>query len=249
MRHAVQAMIEPSVLRAMLAAGATAEMIVAAVEADYAAEEKKKAVKRAQDAERQRKKRDRGSSVPSRGVTGESVSHGDGGPAKERPPHPQKKTNTPPNEAKASLPPKPVAVKTNTSRGRSGARLAQDWHPDETLWAWGKAKLGLGEDVLRFETGAFRDHFWGAPGQKGVKLDWNATWKNWMREAVRRRGRARGGSPANAGDASAGDEDWRKAVRDVEATRGEATRSETTRSETTGGETTGGGNGEAAHDQ
>lgn len=227
---AVATMIEPSVLRAMLAAGATAEMIVAAVEADFDAEEKKKAVKRAQDAERQRKKR---STDASRGVTraertkkesrkdaglgsgDESHKGAKDGPEKEGPPHPLKKTITPPNEAKASLPPERVLPKATR-----GARLPQDWHPDEALWAWAQDRLALTPEVLRFETGAFRDHFWGAPGQKGVKLDWNRTWKNWMREAVRRRGRAGIVGGATGGPPATGD-DWRKAVREVEVTRGE----------------------------
>lgn len=33
------------------------------------------------------------------------------------------------------------------------------------------------------ETLAFVDYWRGAPGGKGVKLDWPATWRNWMRKA------------------------------------------------------------------
>ena len=28
------------------------------------------------------------------------------------------------------------------------------------------------------------DYWTAAPGQRGVKLDWNATWRNWMRRAA-----------------------------------------------------------------
>jgi hypothetical protein len=38
----------------------------------------------------------------------------------------------------------------------------------------------------RAETERFKDHFRAAPGQKGVKLDWLATWRNWMRTAAER---------------------------------------------------------------
>lgn len=48
-------MIKPEVLDALLAAGATAEMIVAAVKADLATEEARKKSKRANNAERQRR--------------------------------------------------------------------------------------------------------------------------------------------------------------------------------------------------
>lgn len=52
-------MIKPEVLRALIAAGATAEMIVAAVEADTAAEAARMAAKRANNAERQRRFKER----------------------------------------------------------------------------------------------------------------------------------------------------------------------------------------------
>lgn len=104
---------------------------------------------------------------------------------KENPPHPQKKNTNTPNEAKASLPPNPVQTKR-------GTRLPSDWKPPENLWDWGKADLGLSDETMRFETSAFRDHFCAAPQAKGLKLNWNSTWKNWMREAVRRRGKGHG---------------------------------------------------------
>jgi hypothetical protein len=68
-----------------------------------------------------------------------------------------------------------------------GTRLPDDWNPSENLWSWGKEKLP--EADLRFETAAFKD-FWAAkPGVAGTKLDWDKTWKTWVREAVRRRER------------------------------------------------------------
>lgn len=72
----------------------------------------------------------------------------------------------------------------NVSRG---TRLPETWNPSESLWTWGKTKLP--EDALRFETAAFKDYWAAQPGSKGVKLDWDKTWKTWVREAVRRRER------------------------------------------------------------
>lgn len=97
-------MIEPHVLRAMLVAGATAEMIVAAVEADYAAEAEKKASKRSKDAERQRNRRH----AMSRNVTRTDRDSAGQGVTKERPPDPQKKTNPP-----GSPSGKPSSLETN----------------------------------------------------------------------------------------------------------------------------------------
>lgn len=42
----------------------------------------------------------------------------------------------------------------------------------------------------RTETEAFVDHFRAAPGQKGVKADWEATWRNWIRRAAQQPHRA-----------------------------------------------------------
>ena len=39
------------------------------------------------------------------------------------------------------------------------------------------------ERALR-EALVFRDHWLGAAGQKGVKADWAATWRNWIRRAT-----------------------------------------------------------------
>jgi uncharacterized protein YdaU (DUF1376 family) len=52
-----------------------------------------------------------------------------------------------------------------------GSRLPEDWLP----------RVEDGNDPT--ELVKFRDYWKGAPGQKGVKLDWDATWRNWLRTA------------------------------------------------------------------
>jgi hypothetical protein len=59
-------------------------------------------------------------------------------------------------------------------RAQRAARLSEDWVPNEFE----------GEAA---ELEKFRDWARSAPGQKGVKADWNATWRNWMRR-VREQG-------------------------------------------------------------
>jgi hypothetical protein len=71
-----------------------------------------------------------------------------------------------------------------TSRG---TRLPDDWNTSESLWSWGKEKLS--ESDLRFETAAFKDYWAAQAGARGTKLDWDKTWKTWVREALRRRSR------------------------------------------------------------
>lgn len=81
--------IKPEVLRALLAHGATAEMIVAAVEADAADGEARRARKREKDAERQRRYRLSRTVTRDGGVTTRDT------PLKEIPPTPPKENNPP----------------------------------------------------------------------------------------------------------------------------------------------------------
>jgi hypothetical protein len=70
-----------------------------------------------------------------------------------------------------------------------GTRLPDDWQPTPDLIAWARAQCP-GVD-LAHETAMFVDYWRAQPGQRGVKLDWPATWRNWVRKAyteVRRRG-------------------------------------------------------------
>ena len=43
---------------------------------------------------------------------------------------------------------------------------------------------GLSAEQIAREADRFRDYWRGQPGQRGVKLDWHATWKNWVRKAA-----------------------------------------------------------------
>ena len=79
----------------------------------------------------------------------------------------------------------------NPPKAPPSTRLPDDWRPSDELWDWGKTKLS--HDTLRFETAAFRDYWHAQPGARGKKLDWAKTWKNWIREAVRRRTRGQNG--------------------------------------------------------
>jgi hypothetical protein len=42
-------------------------------------------------------------------------------------------------------------------------------------------------DIVVRELARFRDYWATVPGAKGVKLDWDATWRNWMRKATETR--------------------------------------------------------------
>lgn len=197
-------MIHPSILRAMLANGATAEMIVAVIEQEWETDQERLRQKRAAGAERQRRHRalsrnvtvtddvtdvtvtskpkPRKSAIPGgmsrnvtvTAVTGDLVS-------------PKKINKTPSTErdfiqeAKISL-----SVPKRRRVTVTGSRLPEDWNPSEEIWQKAKTKLGLDDDTLRFETGAFRDHWYASTNANACKLNWDSAWRNWMREACRR---------------------------------------------------------------
>lgn len=75
---------------------------------------------------------------------------------------------------------------------KRGSRLPENWIPDEIF----ACSEGLSESDVAREADRFRDYWRGQPGQRGVKLDWNSTWKNWVRKAADdRRGRLPAAKP------------------------------------------------------
>lgn len=79
---------------------------------------------------------------------------------------------------------------SGSSKKRAG-RLPEDWKPDLSF----AASLGLSEAQAANEAQKFREWWPAQPGQKGVKLDWDLTWKTWCRKAVESRPMQRGGAP------------------------------------------------------
>jgi len=65
-----------------------------------------------------------------------------------------------------------------------GTRLPADWKPDAELMLWARTER---PDVdCEMEAEAFADYWRSQPGQKGSKLDWPATFRNWIRRAKAR---------------------------------------------------------------
>jgi len=74
---------------------------------------------------------------------------------------------------------------------KRGTRLPDDFTVTDDMRAWFNTNCP-GINGQR-ETEKFRNYFQAAPGQKGVKVDWPATWRNWMLNAAER-----GTGPATA---------------------------------------------------
>lgn len=73
-----------------------------------------------------------------------------------------------------------AVVKSGAAKKRRGTRLPADWLRTDTDREW-QAGKGIPDDFAREHTAAFRDYWTAVPGARGVKLDWSATWRNWMR--------------------------------------------------------------------
>lgn len=79
--------------------------------------------------------------------------------------------------ASPKSPPGSPKPKAQASRG---TRLRPDWVPTDALRAWAEHR-GLTDEGLEKTLEVFRDYWVAQPGAKGVKLDWDATLRNWIR--------------------------------------------------------------------
>lgn len=164
------------IVRALAASGATPQMICAAVEAAEAERERITSERRLKA--RDKKRAQRSTSVP--GTNGDNEGRmgtdGDGeGTAGDTP--------------ALSLPPTPPnsnpSPKENPPKGgqKKGTRVG-DFAPSIEA----AVSMGLSRKIAEAEARKFVDYFRGAAGEKGIKTDWIATWRNWVRRALEQRG-------------------------------------------------------------
>lgn len=71
----------------------------------------------------------------------------------------------------------------NASPKKAGSRILADWQMPPDWLAWAVAE-GMAELAAHREAARFKDYWLGKPGKEGVKLDWQATWRNWVRKAL-----------------------------------------------------------------
>lgn len=68
-----------------------------------------------------------------------------------------------------------------------GTRIADDWKPSADDIESARAE-GLSDTQIAREVSKFLDYWRGRPGKEGIKLDWAATWRNWVRRHAEERG-------------------------------------------------------------
>jgi hypothetical protein len=197
-------MIDPSVLRALAAAGATTDMLIAAVEAAHASEQEKIATKRAKDAERQRKHRASQKTpdvtVTSRDIGGHDVTEGDtqDGPL----PLPL----VPPNPPINPYPDPETNSRRAAHRMPKGYRLAEEDRQFARDLGWSESEIDDGE--------AEHVDYWSnpkLPASKALKTDWAAVWRNRVRDIGKRRG-SQPRSPTNVTKFRGGHDENRSAT-------------------------------------
>lgn len=73
--------------------------------------------------------------------------------------------------------------KNDTARG---SRLSGDWVLPDEWREFAKQEKGWSDHDVSAEANEFRDYWVAQSGQKGVKADWLATWRNWVRRSYRK---------------------------------------------------------------
>ena len=78
-----------------------------------------------------------------------------------------------PNQEPITINHKPI------KENKRGSRLPQDWFLTKAMGDW--ATQERPDLDVRQAAEQFKDYWVAQAGQKGVKLDWDATWRNWVR--------------------------------------------------------------------
>jgi hypothetical protein len=100
----------------------------------------------------------------------------------------------------APQPPNPPESKsTGRVRGSArGNRIATNWAPTITDYAFASSEGMTREDINR-EADKFRDYWIAKSGREACKLDWSATWRNWVRSDFRKRNGSGSGNASRNG--------------------------------------------------
>ena len=74
-----------------------------------------------------------------------------------------------------------VSLREPAKKSAKGSRLNSDWIPTESMVAYAAQRCPRVNVLSEAEN--FRDYWISKPGAGGVKLDWEATWRTWVRRA------------------------------------------------------------------
>lgn len=103
----------------------------------------------------------------------------------------EQEQEVPPNATPAASPPDTPAARPK------GTRLAADWKLPKAWGDWATEETGFPADRVRKIAEKFRDFWHAKAGRDAAKLDWQATWRNWIREEADRAPIRPGGSASS----------------------------------------------------
>ncbi len=83
---------------------------------------------------------------------------------------------------------KSASISKDSKKDKRGTRIDVGWTPSAAERAFGKQE-GFSEFEIDREAQKFRDYWTACAGAKGVKLDWSATWRQWIRNSADRLGK------------------------------------------------------------
>lgn len=89
-------------------------------------------------------------------------------------------------DLRSDLDPEPEIQKVSGNRAR-GSRLPDGWEPTAGSYEQTAKESKLSSSEVRQALVEFRDYWRGVPGQRGVKLDWDATFRNRLRDIAGKR--------------------------------------------------------------
>lgn len=198
-------------IRALVAAGATPEMILAVVEVHEATTADALAARRESDARRQKAKRERDDNTVSRDITLPVSGHvipvphvGERDAQVVIPFSSSLRSEEVTSEAKASSvnaskPADPIKPKTKPPKSERGTRLSPDWEPSVEEFDLARSE-GLSDEEINRAATEFRN-YWCSRSRDATRLSWKLTWHNRVIEIgdrKRRNGARMAASPSNA---------------------------------------------------
>jgi len=95
-----------------------------------------------------------------------------------------------------SIPEQPKRAGSPKS-GARGSRIPSNWTPTPKDYAFASSE-GMTREEINREADRFRDYWTAKTGREACKLDWSATWRNWVRSDFRKRA----GSGSGTGNTS-----------------------------------------------
>ena len=110
-------------------------------------------------------------------------------PAPDAPPPPHLMHPTPAPRAPITINEPSVESSLNRhvvacAKKSKGTRISDDWVLSKKLGEWAHAeKPHWSIDKIRSEAEAFKDYWLSVAGARGIKQDWDATWRNWVRRS------------------------------------------------------------------